>query len=309
MRILNFSVPSSYEGVKLKGFLRGYCSLSSRLMTALKQIPNGIQVNGMWAKVTQSLHAGDQVCLHLPEDHKIPTPVQVPIQIIYEDADLLIVNKQAGLPMYARPGHDSSLCGAVGFYCLSTEQFFAFRPIYRIDKDTTGLVVLAKNAYVAACLAGGIQKTYYAICEGVMKGAGTIDAAIRVKPGHTVQREVCDGADGETAVTHWKAIASDGNRFTLLACSLETGRTHQIRVHLSSLGYPLAGDDFYGGHRDFIGRQALHCGKLSFIHPVTGSEMEFIAPVPADFKGILWEMGVKNTQTLFYDSGKFMQDI
>ena len=297
LRILEFTVPPSYESVKLRGFLRGYCALSARLLTALKQVPGGIQVNGLHARVLQILHTGDCVRLCLPKDGKIPDPVPAPLAVVYEDADLLVINKQAGLPMYARPGHDASLCGAIGSYCRTTGERFAFRPVYRIDKDTTGLVVLAKNAYAAACLAGNIEKTYYAVCEGCMRGAGSITASIRVKPGHTVQREACDAGAGEQAVTHWRALADDG-RFTLLACRLETGRTHQIRVHFSSSGHPLAGDDFYGGRTEWIGRQALHCGRMKLTHPVTGRELEIIGSFPDDFQELLKKMGVKNIQTL-----------
>ena len=161
-----------------------------------------------------------------------------------EDDYLLILNKPPYMPVHPSPGHDDgTLCNFVSFYQRQKGEDWSFRPINRLDKDTSGLVLGGKDAYTAFALKK-VKKTYYAVCQGELFGDGVIDAPIRLKEGHGIQRET--GLGGKPAVTHWRALAW-GKGHTLLALTLETGRTHQIRVHLSSIGHPLAGDDFYGG--------------------------------------------------------------
>ncbi len=294
MRELSFTVPAEYDGVSLKGFLRGWCGVSARLMVRLKRVPMGICKNGAHAIVTETLRAGDTVQLRMPDDEKQIEPVAVPLSVTYEDDDLLIVNKPDQMPMYPSPGHDcDSLANAVSAYYAAQRQKIAFRPVYRLDKDTSGLVLLAKNAYAAARLAGSVQKQYFAVCEGSLSGDGAIDAPISLKEGHGIQREVAP--HGEKAMTRWHVLAS-GAGHTLLCLELETGRTHQIRVHLSHLGHPLAGDDMYGGHTERINRQALHCGSLSFVHPCTGKAIVLSSALPEDMKNLLSTCGVEYSQ-------------
>ncbi|MDF2632571.1 MAG: RluA family pseudouridine synthase [Caproiciproducens sp.] len=298
MRELSFTVPNEYDGIRLKSFLRGYCSVSSRLMVKLKREPMGIMNNGLHVIATDTLKSGDVIRLLMPDDDKQIEPADLPLQIVYEDKDLLIVDKSANMPMYPCPGHDcDSLANAVAAYYLKQNEKLAFRPVYRLDKDTSGLVVLTKNAYCAACLAGKLQKEYTAICEGELWGNGTIDRPIGLKEGHRIQREVTP--NGEMAITKWQALCS-GDHHTLLSLELKTGRTHQIRVHLSSLGHPLAGDDMYGGSLCSIGRQALHCGSVSFIHPVTMQGMSFTCNPPCDMQELLIACGMKKcTKTVY----------
>ena len=285
MRELTFPVPAGYDGIRLKSFLRGYCGLSSRLMIKLKREPMGITSNGLHAIVTDRLRTGDVVRLLMPDDEKQPEPVDMPLSVVYEDDDVLLVDKPASMPMYPTPGHDcDSLANAVAAYFLKQGEKVAFRPVYRLDKDTTGLVVLAKNPYAAACLASQIQKEYIAVCEGELSGSGRIDEPIGLKEGHRIQRAVTP--QGEKAVTGWRVLCSV-HRYSLVVLKLETGRTHQIRVHLSHMGYPLAGDDMYGGGCALIGRQALHCGKIRFVHPVSNKEMCFVSELPRDMQNLL----------------------
>lgn len=285
MRELSFTVPKDYEGIRLKSFLRGYCSVSSRLMIRLKREPMGITNNSQHAIVTEILKSGDIVRLLMPDDFKQIKPVNLPIIIVYEDSDILIVDKPDRMPMYPTPGHDfDSLANAVAAYYLNQNEKLAFRPVYRLDKDTTGLVVLAKNPYCAARLAGGLQKEYTAICEGVLRGSGIIDSPIGIKEGHRIEREVTPS--GKPATTNWQSLCT-GNHHSLVSLQLKTGRTHQIRVHLSHLGHPLAGDDLYGGSLNLIDRQALHCGKACLIHPVTKRNMQFVCALPADMQNLL----------------------
>jgi 23S rRNA pseudouridine1911/1915/1917 synthase len=280
MREIKFVVPDQYDGITLKSFLRNYVGLSVRQTAKLKREQNGITRNGIKITAPELLHAGDCIQLRFPDDEKIPEPVPHPISVVFEDDDLLIVEKPAFMPMYPCPGHDSdSLANAVAFHQLAMGEKYAFRPVYRLDRDTTGLVLIAKNPFAAEKLAGNIRKTYFAIIEGILNGSGVIDRPIDRMPGHAIQRAVMP--NGISAVTRWRAIQSL-NGCTLIAVRLKTGRTHQIRVHFSSIGHPLAGDDMYGGSMDKIYRQALHCGEIRFRHPITGKAMRFCSQLPED---------------------------
>ena len=291
MRELSFFVPNEYDGIGLKSFLRSYCGISSRLMIRLKREPMGITRNGLHAIVTETLKAGDAVHVRMPEDHKLHEPLSLPLAVVYEDSDLLIVNKPANMPMYPTPGHDrDSLANVAAAYFSSKGERLAFRPVYRLDKDTTGLVLLAKNPYCAARLAAKIEKEYIAVCEGAICGKGMISAPIGLKAGHKIQREVTVG--GDRAVTLWKELEG-GKGHTLLALQLKTGRTHQIRVHMAHIGHPLAGDDMYGGSLQLIQRQALHCMSIHFIHPVTKSELNLFCGLPEDMQALLRICGMK----------------
>lgn len=285
MRKLDFYVPSGYDGVKLKGFLRGYCGISARQMGKLKRQTGGITRNGQYATAVDILHTGDKVGILFPDDEKFPVPSPISVMIVYEDEDICIVNKPSAMPMYPSPGHNSdSLSNAVAYHQSKAGSFFTYRPVYRLDKDTTGLVLIAKNTFAASRLAGSVKKTYLAVCEGCLRGSGTIDRRIGLEPGHTIQRAVVP--DGEKAITQWRSLFC-GKACTLVAVHLKTGRTHQIRVHFSACGHPLAGDDMYGGSLGLIERQALHCSEVRFRHPVTGKSMRFQCGLPDDMIGLL----------------------
>lgn len=277
---MKFTVPRELDGITVKSFLRGTCRISARLHTHLKHIENGITVDGKLIIATDRLKAGDTVVLLVPDEEMV-APVQMPIDILFEDENIIVLNKKAGMTVHPVHGHlDDTLANAVSAYFASKGENCAFRPINRIDRDTSGIVLAAKNSFCAAQLQKSAEKVYYAVCQGELSGCGTIDQPIRVKEGHGIQREVGEG--GERSVTHWKALCcKDG--LTLLECRLETGRTHQIRVHFSSyMKMPLAGDDMYGGSRELISRQALHCGKMSFVHPLTNESVDIICDIPDD---------------------------
>lgn len=285
MRELEFVVPESFEGAKLKHFLRGPCKISNKLMTRQKLVFNGILVNGIHAYVTKIIHTGDLVCLRLPDWEKEIEAVPIPLDIVWEDDDLLVINKPSHMPVYPTPGHDAdSLANAVSAHYQAHGWKLGFHPIYRLDKNTSGLIIIAKHSYGASVLAFGVEKEYTAICEGNLQGEGTISAPIRLKEGHGIQREVGEGEGAQYAVTHWKAVEKYQNGHTLLKIHLETGRTHQIRVHFSHIGHPLAGDDMYGGSREWISRQALACGSVQFFHPVTHERISLACPLPEDMQ-------------------------
>ena len=280
MRKIVFIVPEQYDGIPLRGFLRGFIHLSAHQTARLKRQAGGITRNGKPVIAPDLLHAGDRITLTFPDDDKTAEPVALEAPAVFEDADLLVLDKPAFMPMYPCPGHDrDSLANAAAYHQRASGEQSSFRPVYRLDRDTTGLVLLAKNSFAAAKLSGAVRKTYLAVCEGVLKGSGVINLPIGLKPGHSIQRAVVQS--GIAAVTRWRAVKT-GQNHSLVAIHLKTGRTHQIRVHFSAYGHPLAGDDMYGGSLDRIGRQALHCGEIRFRHPVTGERIRLRSPIPQD---------------------------
>lgn len=285
MRTLEFTVPDSFDGKKVEEFLRSYCKISYRLLIRLKRTYMGITVNGVHRRSIDILRSGDFVELRLPEDEKPAQAVCLPIEVLFEDEDVIVLNKPPGMPVHPSRGHEcDTLANAFAWYMQEKGKVLAFRPVNRLDRDTSGIVVAAKHSYSAARLAGGIDNSYFAVCQGKLQGSGTIDLPIGLKPGHGITRQVRQ--DGERAVTHYTVLGSAGGH-TVLRLKLETGRTHQIRVHMSSQGYPLAGDDMYGGSRLLIGRQALHCECVSFIHPCSGQKIVVKSPLPKDMQELL----------------------
>ncbi len=285
MRTLTFNVPPDCEGITVGRFLRSRCGASARLITRQKQVPMGITCNGEHIRTVDLLHAGDVVALNIPDDKKPAEAIAIPIIIAYEDDDLAVLEKPANMAVHPSHNHQGdTLANAFAAHTAQAGSAATFRPINRLDRDTTGLVAVCKHSHAANQLHGHLQKVYYAVCEGELSGSGTIDAPIRRVEGAGIRREVGEG--GQRCVTHWQALAS-AEGLTLLRIILETGRTHQIRCHFSCyMGMPLTGDDMYGGHRELIARQALHCGQLDFIHPETGQPVRVTSPLPEDMASL-----------------------
>ncbi len=282
---INFKVNEDYDKKLVKEFLRRKCEVSSTLLRQLKLIDNGITRNGEHIRAVDTVNVGDEIVITLPEEKNDTTPVNLPINILYEDEHIIIFDKAPFMAVHPVHGHiDDTLANAAAYYAKTHGELWTFRAINRLDRDTSGTLLAAKNAYAAARLPKTVKKKYIAVCEGTIENGGTVDAPIRLKEGHSIQREVGEG--GVRAVTHYKPIEW-GNNHTLVEFDLETGRTHQIRVHMSYLGYPLAGDDMYGGSRALINRQALHCGEVSFIHPITNEFMRVESQLPKEFTHIL----------------------
>ena len=282
---INFKVNEDYDKKLVKEFLRRKCEVSSTLLRQLKLIDNGITRNGEHIRAVDTVNVGDEIVITLPEEKNDITPVNLPIDILYEDEHIIIFDKAPFMAVHPVHGHiDDTLANAAAYYAKTHGELWTFRAINRLDRDTSGTLLAAKNAYAAARLPKTVKKKYIAVCEGTIENGGTVDAPIRLKEGHSIQREVGEG--GVRAVTHYKPIEW-GNNHTLVEFDLETGRTHQIRVHMSYLGYPLAGDDMYGGSRALINRQALHCGEVSFIHPITNEFMRVESQLPKEFTHIL----------------------
>ncbi len=291
-RIFTYSIPKEFEGFTLLAFLKEK-QYSSSIITHLKRTENGILLNGTWARVRDLLHEGDCLTLQLIEEEFsekiVPTPL--PLDILYEDEDLLIVNKFANTPIHPSQGNfDNTLANALAFYFSQKGIPFVYRCINRLDRDTTGLLIIAKHMYSASLLSDMVQRReihreYLALASGLIPDFGCIQAPIARVDGSTIEREV-NFEHGEYACTHYKRLAY-ANGFSLVSLKLETGRTHQIRVHMKHLGHPLPGDFLYNPDYTVIKRQALHSYRLQFTHPITHQKMEFTAPLPDDMNSIL----------------------
>ena len=289
-RILEYLADHEADGLRIEQFLRrkGY---SRQCLARIKQTPGGARVNGEARYLNQRLTAGDRIRIRLSEEHcseKI-VPVKLPLDIVYEDEDLLVVNKPAGMPTHpSMNNYTNSLANALAWYYEERGEPFVFRCTNRLDRDTSGLTLVAKNMLSSCILAQmtknkEIRREYRAIVRGhVEPPEGTIDAPLSRKPGSIIEREV-DFQHGERAVTHYR-IVEEKNGYSLAALVLETGRTHQIRIHMKYLGYPLIGDYLYNPDMERISRQALHSYRLSFIHPITGRQMEFTEELPEDMR-------------------------
>lgn len=254
-----------------------------------------VTVNGQAVKPKYKVQAGDKISLLKPEPQSLElTPENIPLDIVYEDDDVIVVNKPQGMVVHPAPGHpDHTLVNALLYHSPLSTINGTFRPgiVHRIDKDTSGLLMVAKNDLAHQILAEQLRnktnkREYLALVYGQIKeDEGTIDAPLGRNPQDRKKQAVVKG--GRHAVTHFKVIKRYDN-FTLVKCILETGRTHQIRVHMKYIGHPLVGDPLYGP-RKVIGKngQFLHAALLGFKHPRTGKEMVFEAPLPENFQKML----------------------
>lgn len=280
-----FTVPPECDNMNANVFLKKHCKVSARMITRLKREKDGIIRDGKILRTIDNVFAGDKIILNLPATENNIQPVKGELDIAYEDDYVIVINKPYNMPVHPTKIHQEDTLANILVYLQQQKgESYIFRAINRLDKDTSGLVVIAKDRYCAAVLPKTLEKVYVAICEGIIEGSGTIDKPIGLLEGHTIQRAIME--NGEHSVTHYKAVKSNNNH-TLLEIKLETGRTHQIRCHFSGIGYPLAGDDMYGGSLEFIQRQALHCQKVTFEHPITGERIEVISETPKDMLNIL----------------------
>ncbi len=287
MTRLTYTVPETYDGARIQDFLRRECGLSWRMVVRLKGTDRGITADGEAIRTIDRVRAGQTVALTFPEDQVRIEGVEMPLAIVYEDEHLLVVDKPPYLAVHPSAGKpDPTLANGVVAYYEKKGEAASFRPVNRLDRNTSGLLLAAKNPHVAFRLTRVPQKAYLALVFGRLEGEGTVNAPIRVKEGCCITREVGEG--GKDSVTHWQALASDG-QITLLRLRLETGRTHQIRVHMAYLGHPLVGDTMYGTDETVLPRHALHCSDMTFVHPITGEDLAFSSPLPPDMAGLLRE--------------------
>lgn len=288
------------DGIRIDRYLSGCCEDLSRsyLQKLLKE--GGVFVNGMPVKSSYKVAVGEEISFDIPEASEPEIlPEEMPLDILYEDDDILLVNKPKGMVVHPAAGHaNGTLVNGLMAHCRGSLSGIngVMRPgiVHRIDMDTTGVLIvckndLAHNAIAAQLKAHSITRKYYAVVHGVIQAdQGTVDAPIGRHPVDRKKMSINE-KNGKHAVTHYQVLRRF-RRFTYVECQLETGRTHQIRVHMASLGHPLLGDLVYGPAKvPFSGLQGqtLHAGVLGIVHPRTGIYMEFSAPLPDYFKTLL----------------------
>ena len=286
-RIFHYQITENEQGTTVLGFLRKK-GFSRHILSSMKADKEALTRNGQRIGGREQLLAGDHFRVRLLEtvDSDGIVPVSMPLSILYEDEDILVINKPADMPVHPSIGnYTNTLANGVAAYLDAKDEHSPFRCINRLDRDTSGALILAKNAFSAAVLSTQmrnrqIRRTYLAVVEGITPPNGTISAPISRVDDSVIERHV-DFLRGEPAVTHYERLEVK-NEHSLLEIHLETGRTHQIRVHMGYIGHPLPADYLYHPEYDCFKRQPLHSLQLEFRHPVTDKSMCLLAPVPED---------------------------
>ncbi|MDI6619269.1 MAG: RluA family pseudouridine synthase [Clostridiales bacterium] len=295
---LTYTAEKADDGVKLDNILKSRMNLSRRLITDLKKAKN-IFINNKHVFTNALVKTGDVVSVNIyKEESQDIEPENIPVDVVFEDADLLIVNKMPGIVVHPTKGHpNGTLSNGIIYYLRQKGDKSIVRLVNRLDRDTSGLVIIAKNKFTHQALAkeldsNEISKKYICIAHGnFTQKSGTIDLPIGRPSRETIKREVM--TSGYKAVTHYKVI-EDLDEASLVELRLETGKTHQIRVHMSYIGHPIFGDTLYGTADDsrFINRQALHAYMLEFNHPRYGSRVRLKTEIPDDMKSLLLKLKV-----------------
>lgn len=289
---LEYKIKENNQYYNIKEVLKKEFHISDRLVSKLKHAKQ-IYLNNKPAYVSEKLEVGNSIVVDLDfneiSDNIIPTKVN--LDILYEDDALLIVNKPCNIPVHPSVDHyTDSLSNGIRYYFDSIHLNRKIRPVNRLDKNTTGIVIFAKNEYIQECLIKQMKnnifkKEYLALVEGILENvSGIINAPIARKENSIIEREISD--NGSTSITHYKVI-KEFSSYSLVQFLLETGRTHQIRVHCKYVGHPLLGDTLYGNSSELINRQALHAYKINFIHPITNQNIEIVADLPDDIKKLI----------------------
>ena len=293
-RILEYNISRDYEGIKLSSYLE-MMAYPSSILKDLRKDASLCKINKKDSYLNSIIHTGEHIEIYIKETvaNESLIPVQLDFDIVYEDEDILLVNKPANMPIHQSiNNYENSLANALAYYYRNESSPFIFRCINRLDKDTSGLTLIAKNPLSAAILSKSmkerqIKRTYTAIVEGIFNDKeGRIEAPIARKKESCIERCV-DFENGQRAITNYKVIKELENSRSLVKFSLETGRTHQIRVHMKYLGHPLLGDILYNPDDKTMERQALHAGKLIFLHPIKLKEITFKADYPDDMKNLI----------------------
>lgn len=294
-RNIDYIIDEDSAGLRVEQFLRRK-RYSGQNLSEIKRMPKSILVNGVHYYMRQELSTGDHLQVRICEtqnSEKIP-PTKLPLDIIYEDEDLLVLNKPAGMPIHpSLNNYTNSIANALAYYFQSQGKPFIFRCCNRLDRDTSGLTIVSKHLVSGSILSDmtkyrEVHREYLAIVRGsVTPSEGTIQAPLGRKEGTIIERTV-DWEHGEDAVTHYKVV-KEANGHSLVSLRLETGRTHQIRIHMKYLGYPLIGDYLYNPDMEYMTRQALHSHHMEFTHPITGEHMSFTAPLPEDMARVMQE--------------------
>lgn len=300
MTIVTITIEPEQAGERLDKALSSIQEEWSRTQIA-NWIEEGlVAVNGQQVKAKYKVKEGDIIEIDVLEPEVLDVvPEKMDLDILYEDEDVLVVNKPKGMVVHPSPGHTTgTLVNGLLYHCKDLSGINGvLRPgiVHRIDKDTSGLLMVAKNDQAHQSLAEQlanktVKRRYTALVHGhIPHNKGTIDAPIGRDPKDRQKMAVVE--NGKEAITHFRVLERIGKKYTLVECQLETGRTHQIRVHMKYIGYPLVGDPKYGPKKTIdIGGQALHAGVLGFNHPRTGEYMEFEVPLPKDFVDLLAQL-------------------
>lgn len=281
------------QELPFKELLKRRFHLSSRLLRKLKQADDLVRCNGRPVKLYEKGRAGDILTLDVPEETSGFDPEPIPIRVLYEDADILVIDKQPGLVVHPTKGHPAhTIANGLMYRMLERGERYKIRFVNRLDMDTSGVLLVGKHSHAQDDFArqageGRVAKEYIALVKGLPAPTeGTIDLPVGKPVDEQVRRAVIP--EGDPSVTRYRTLETFGRAYALLALELLTGRTHQIRVHLSHIGHPVAGDHLYGGSDPFlIERQALHASRLSFDHPATGRRITVEAPLPDDIAAVL----------------------
>lgn len=305
--IMTYTITSEYDGHSVLDYLKKQLHLSRAAITALKKKEHGIMLGDVRVTVRAVLHTGNILDIDLldgsDDRNEDIEPVNIPISVLFENDDLIIVNKPSGMPTHPSRGHQGdTLANALSYYFMKKNTPFVFRAVNRLDRDTSGCVLIAKNKNAAwqlsrLLMSGKIEKTYLAVVCGEISNSGTVEANIKRRAESIIERVVCDNNEGQYAKTIYSPIRVCGEPpVTLLSVTPVTGRTHQIRVHLSHIGHPICGDTLYGDNSgdSRIARQALHCSSLSFPLPSTDSIIKVTAPLFNDMSSLITSADIED---------------
>lgn len=291
---LNYIIRDIDTYLTVKEVLKAYFRVSDRLLIKLKKNEK-IYLNDKITNINSAVSTGDKISfeLNFMEDNSNIVANKMDLNIVYEDDAYIVLNKQAGIPVHPSMDHyTDSLSNGLKYYFEKIGLQRKLRPINRLDKNTSGLVIFAKNEYIQECLIKQMQddlfhKEYIAICEGEFKHKkGIINAPISRKENSIIER--CINENGETAITEYEVLQYNKiNNYSIVKCILKTGRTHQIRVHMKYINHPILGDTLYGNSSNLINRQALHSYKICFNHPINKDKVTYTAPLFSDMKNLI----------------------
>lgn len=290
MKLRYININTEYKTIK--DVVKNEFNISHRLTTKIK-FDNKILLNNLPCSINDTININDEIVIDLDyeEDNTNIVPLNFPLDILYEDDWFLIVNKPPKIAVHPSSQHFStSLSSAVKFYFDSINLKKKIRIVNRLDMDTSGVVIFAKNEYIQECLIKQMQenifsKEYISVIDGILKfKEGTINEPIARKEFSIIER--CVSINGDPSITHYKVL-EEHDTFSIVHFELETGRTHQIRVHSSYIGHPIIGDTLYGSESNLINRQALHSFRVKFIHPVFHTTLNILAPIPGDIANLI----------------------
>ncbi len=297
IRKLEFDIDESFHAKTVLTFLKAQ-GFSSRIIKDIKYNPHGILIRNKKVTVQKQLKRGDKLTVYIREKEQTSVvPRELPLDIVYEDRDVIVCNKPPFMATHpSQDNFDSTLANALAYYFKQKNDDCIIRSVNRLDKNTSGIILIAKNALAAGILSDDlrekkIEREYIAIVEGTVDSDGTVDAPIARAEGSTIKRCV-DFEKGEHAVTHYSVLKS-AQDYSCIKLKLETGRTHQIRVHMSHIGHAVVGDFLYGTEGIFgMDRHALHSANITFTHPITKQKMYFEAPLPKDMEKLYETIGI-----------------